>query len=222
MAGRSAAKAPFHRARLRARRAAAAADHGRGHPNRGGDAPGRRPRRLRRRGPDRRTARRPGGAGRARTARHPADRRRAASGRVPDQRRRVADRGGHRRRAGEIAGCAPRRISPDAGQVTLLSGTYRIPEAARALLRAALLDHQIRGRPAYGLFFHRDGGLLRPRPWATASPAPPRSPTSRRRSRPLRRGAAIPAQSNPSPPRSSTPAPGSTAPGLPRNHDLAY
>jgi hypothetical protein len=41
-----------------------------------------------------------------------------------------------------------------------LSGTYRIPEVARPLLRAALLDHQIRGLPAYALFAHRDGGLL--------------------------------------------------------------
>jgi hypothetical protein len=32
-----------------------------------------------------------------------------------------------------------------------LSGTYRIPEVARPLLRAALLDHQIRGLPVYAL-----------------------------------------------------------------------
>ena len=46
----------------------------------------------------------------------------------------------------------PGWISPDAGQVTLLTGTYRIPEVARPLLRAALLDHQDRGLPAYTLF----------------------------------------------------------------------
>jgi hypothetical protein len=63
-------------------------------------------------------------------------------------------------RAGRIADCRPGWISPDAKQVTLLTGTYRIPEVARPLLRAALLDHQDRGLPTYALFTRRDGGLL--------------------------------------------------------------
>ncbi len=66
-------------------------------------------------------------------------------------------------RAGQVASCSPRSISPDLGQVRLLPGTYRIPERARPLLRAALLDHQARGLPAYALFAGaRGGGLLLP------------------------------------------------------------
>jgi hypothetical protein len=61
--------------------------------------------------------------------------------------------------------CRPRSISPDLGQVRLLPGTYRIPESARPLLRAALLDHQARGLPGYALFAAgRGGGLCSPRP----------------------------------------------------------
>ena len=63
-------------------------------------------------------------------------------------------------RAGRLTLCAPRRISPDLGQVGLLTGTYRIPAAAAPLLRAALLDHQARGLPDYVLFAHPAGGLL--------------------------------------------------------------
>ena len=38
-------------------------------------------------------------------------------------------------RAGRLTLCAPRRISPDLGQVGLLTGTYRIPiEKAKELL----------------------------------------------------------------------------------------
>jgi hypothetical protein len=55
-------------------------------------------------------------------------------------------------RAGQVAGCSPRSISPDLGQVRLLPGIYRLPEPARPLLRAALLDHQARGLPGYALF----------------------------------------------------------------------
>lgn len=64
---------------------------------------------------------------------------------------------------GLVASCSPRSISPDLGQVRLLPGTYRIPEPARPLLRAALLDHQACGLPAYALFAGaRGGGLLLP------------------------------------------------------------
>lgn len=46
-------------------------------------------------------------------------------------------------RAGRVASVGRGWISPDAGQVTLLTGTYRIPEHARPLLRTALtLDVQ--------------------------------------------------------------------------------
>lgn len=38
-----------------------------------------------------------------------------------------------------------RRISPDFGQVGMLTGIYRIPAIAGPLLHAALLDHQARG-----------------------------------------------------------------------------
>ncbi len=60
-----------------------------------------------------------------------------------------------------MASCSPRSISPDLEQVRLLPGIYRIPELARPLLRAALLDHQARGLPAYALFTEgRGSGLL--------------------------------------------------------------
>ena len=62
--------------------------------------------------------------------------------------------------AGSVAFVRPRSISPDAGQVRLLSGTYRIPERARPVLRAAVLDHQARRLPAYLLLAGRDGRLF--------------------------------------------------------------
>jgi hypothetical protein len=36
-------------------------------------------------------------------------------------------------------------IGPDIGHVRLLPGIYRIPAAAAPLLRAALIDHEVRG-----------------------------------------------------------------------------
>ncbi len=51
-------------------------------------------------------------------------------------------------------------VSPDAGQVRLLPGTYRIPAAAGSLLRAALIEHQARGLPGYALLTGHDGRLL--------------------------------------------------------------
>ena len=63
-------------------------------------------------------------------------------------------------RAGRLSLCAPRRISPDFGQVGMLTGIYRIPATAGPLLHAALLDHQARGLPYYALFTHPAGGLL--------------------------------------------------------------
>ena len=77
-------------------------------------------------------------------------------------------------RAGRLTLCAPRRISPDLGQVAgRLTGTYRIPAAAAPLLRAALLDHQAHGLPDYVLFTHPAGGLLLTQRMATSSPGPP-------------------------------------------------
>jgi hypothetical protein len=63
-------------------------------------------------------------------------------------------------RPGRIAGCAVRSVSPDAGQVQLLPGTYRIPVSAAPLMRAALIEHHERGLPGYALLTGRDGGLL--------------------------------------------------------------
>lgn len=63
-------------------------------------------------------------------------------------------------RAGRLTLCDPRQISPDLGQVGLLPGSYRIPAAVAPMLRAALLDHQARGLPAYALFSCPTGGLL--------------------------------------------------------------
>lgn len=61
-------------------------------------------------------------------------------------------------RAGTVADCMPHWISPDVGQVELLPGTYRIPAAAAPLLRATLLDHQVRGLLPYALLGRRDAG----------------------------------------------------------------
>ncbi|WP_298798304.1 hypothetical protein [uncultured Pseudonocardia sp.] len=63
-------------------------------------------------------------------------------------------------RAGRLTLTAPRRISPDLGQVGMLTGIYRIPGVAAPLLHAALLDHQARGLPDYALFVHPAGGVL--------------------------------------------------------------
>ena len=155
---------------------------------------------------------RPGGAGRARAARHPARRRPATPDRVPDQRRRAAARPGHRRpsRAGGRLPSQQHQPGPRAGPAATRHLPH--PEPARPLLRAALIDHQAHGLPAYALFTGvRGGGLLLPQAMgnligraAVLVSLPERFP---RRNR--------------SPPHSSTVAlPGSTAVDLPRDYDL--
>ncbi len=62
--------------------------------------------------------------------------------------------------ARSVASCSAYWISPTAGQVGLLPGTYRVPLRARPLMRAALLDHDARGLPVYRLLADHDGGLL--------------------------------------------------------------
>lgn len=87
-------------------------------------------------------------------------------------------------RAERVASCTPRDISPDVAQITLLAGTYRIPAAARPVLRAALLDHDAGGLPGYALFGRRDGRLMLPKPWPTPSLV---SPARSHRTRPDQR-----------------------------------
>lgn len=62
--------------------------------------------------------------------------------------------------ASSVASCSANWISPTAGRVGLLPGTYRIPLRARPILRAALLDNDARGLPVYRVLVDHDGGLL--------------------------------------------------------------
>jgi hypothetical protein len=73
-------------------------------------------------------------------------------------------------RAGRVASCTVQSVSPDAKQVQLLPGTYRIPADATPLLRAALIEHQARGLPGYALLTAHDGGLLLAQAMANLSP----------------------------------------------------
>lgn len=52
-------------------------------------------------------------------------------------------------RPGRISGCMQRSVSPDGGHVNLLPGRYRIPGSVQVILRAALIEHRMRGLPTY-------------------------------------------------------------------------
>lgn len=52
-------------------------------------------------------------------------------------------------RPGRIAGCMQRSVSPDGEHVGLLPGGYRIPGSVQVILRAALIEHGLRGLPPY-------------------------------------------------------------------------
>jgi hypothetical protein len=63
-------------------------------------------------------------------------------------------------RAGRIAGGPVHSVSPDASQVRLLSGTYRVPAAAAPLLRAAVIEHHDLELPGITLLRCRDGSVM--------------------------------------------------------------
>jgi hypothetical protein len=124
-------------------------------------------------------------------------------------------------RAGRVASCTPRSISPDSGQVGLLPGTYRVPAATRPLLRAALSSTRPAAWPPTPCSPTTTAAYCSPEPWPTASGTPRLSPTCPSRTRPPPPGAATPSPRHPSPPPSSTAEQSrSTTPDRLHGHDL--
>jgi hypothetical protein len=95
-------------------------------------------------------------------------------------------------RAGRVASCTPRSISPDSGQVGLLPGTYRVPAATRPLLRAALSSTRPAAWPPTPCSPTTTAAYCSPELWPTASGTPRLSPTCPSRTRPPPPGAATP------------------------------